>query len=46
MINPIKPNLGLWIPSNRRKKAFKAFKILLAESYVLYMSMKRTWTWN
>jgi len=23
-----------------------SFKILLAESYLVYMSVKRTWTWN
>jgi len=28
---------------NRRQKVFISFKILLAESYLLYMSIKRTW---
>jgi len=28
------------------RKSYKSFKILLAESYVLYMSIKRTWMWN
>ena len=46
MINPIKPNKGLWISPGRCQKVFKSFKILLAESYLLYLSIKRTWTWN
>jgi len=28
------------------RKSYKSFKIFLAESYLLYMSIKRTWTWN
>jgi len=32
---------------NAGKKASElSFKILLAESYLLYMSIKRTWTCN
>jgi len=46
MINPIKPNIGLWISSGLSPESLQTFKILLAESYFLYMSMKRTWTWN
>ena len=47
MINPIKPNI--WACEhcrNRRQKVFKSFKILPVESYLLYMSIKRTWTLN
>jgi len=40
MINPIEHY------RNRRQKVVKSFKILLAESYLLYMSIKRTWTLN
>jgi len=32
---------------NAGKRASKlSFKILPVESYLLYMSIKRTWTWN
>jgi len=31
---------------NRRQTVFKSFKIFLAESFLLYMSIKRTWMWN
>jgi len=32
---------------NTGKRASKlSFEILLAESYLLYMSIKRIWTWN
>jgi len=41
MIKPIKPNIGLWISS---EPSHKSFKILLAESYLLYVSVKLTWT--
>jgi len=46
MINPIKPTLPCEYRQNRRQKVFKSFKILLAESYLLYISIKLTWTWN
>jgi len=46
MINPINPTYACDYRQNRRQKVFKSFKILLAESYSLYMSIKRTWTWN
>jgi len=42
MINHIKPNIGCEYRQNRRQKVFKSFKILRAESYLLYMSIKRT----
>jgi len=46
MINPIKSNIGLRISSEPSPEVLKSFKILLAESYLVYMSMKRTCTWH
>jgi len=28
------------------RNSSKSFKILLAQSYLLYMSIKQPWTWN
>jgi len=46
MIKPIKPNIGLWISSEPLPESLQMVKIFLAESYLLYISSKRTWTWN
>jgi len=42
------PSLScIWEILNAGKRVSKlSFKILLAESYLLYMSIKRIWTWN
>jgi len=40
VIKPIKPNTyACEYRQNRHQKVFKSFKILLAESYLLYMSI-------
>jgi len=46
MIKPIKPSIGLWISSEPSPETLQIVKIFAAESYLLYMSIKRTWTWN
>jgi len=45
-LNPIKPNIGLWLSWEPSQESLKSLIILLAESYLLYMSIKRIWTWN
>jgi len=39
------PTLVCEYHQNRHQKVFKSFKVLLAENYLLHMSIKRTWTW-
>jgi len=46
MINPMNSNIGLWISSESSPENLQTVYILLANSYLLYMSIKRTWTWN
>jgi len=43
VINPIEPNIRSWILSEPPPEVFKSFEIFLPESYLLYMSIKRTW---
>jgi len=42
----IKPNIALWITSEPSPESLQIVYSLLAGSYLLYISIKRTWTWN